>query len=473
MNAAALLFAVLAAPTLDIAVAPDQPIPYVYADEPVILHIKSTEDAKATGSVTIGDDSGKSVAIELQPFALRSNGAYWQPLEGAPALLGRYTAHIALDAGGVKIEKDLVYCRIERPGDATRTPFRATVNTPDRTTLNALRGIPIREITVPAATPDLAGVVSKAAAEGFDVAIALDAASIGDLPSLTQLAKQLGDAVGAWRIGLPEAGVEALDPIAAALHDAGSRGQLEVVLNSGLSNIDAYLAGGLARSAAKVFLPSGDRPQSDLMALRAAFENGGYEAFRLQTVFAAPKPDRTAPLPWSIVWDLLSAQCAGGTSPEIDVNALISDGSFEGPYTLLSAVAHRLNGYDYVDELPVAPRTRALVFRKGGDWLVALWSTGQPSGLPLPVGDATGLALTDANNNALPLPNVEGGAVKLPLTVAPVYVSGSGGPLLAAAARATARREAEAMSKSKSIQKNLPPEFVELLKPIAAPTFTR
>ncbi|MBM3290854.1 MAG: hypothetical protein FJY92_11950, partial [Candidatus Hydrogenedentes bacterium] len=361
MNAAALLCALLAAPALEIAIAPDQPVPYVYADEPVILQIKSDQDAAATGNVSITGSDGKSVAIALPTAPLRANGAHWLSLEGAPNALGRFDVHVALDVDGAKTEKDLVYCRIQRPGDAARAPVRATVNAPDRATLNALRGIPLREITIPITTPDIATLAAAASAQGFDITIALDAASVGDIPALAQLASKLGDKVGAWRVGLPEIGVETLGPLAAALHDAGSRGQLEVVLHSGLAIVDTYLATGLARSASKVYLPAGDRPKSDLMLLRAAFEKAGYEAFRLQTVFG-PRNGGDGTDHAAAARDVLDAQSPGGIGPEIDVSAVFADNTFGDAYTLIGAMAHRLNGYDYFDSLPLAPRVRALVF---------------------------------------------------------------------------------------------------------------
>jgi hypothetical protein len=54
-----------------------------------------------------------------------------------------------------------------------------------------------------------------------------------------------------------------------------------------------------------------------------------------------------------------------------------------------------------------------------------------------------------------------------------MYVSGKGGPLLATVARASARKEAEAFTKNPGFQKKLPPEFLELVKPIAAANFSR
>lgn len=473
MIAAALLCAVFAAPTLEIALAPDQPVPYVYADEPVILQVKSSEDGQATGSVTITGDDGKAVAIALPGIALRANGAHWQPIEGAPAALGRFTVHVALDTGGAKTEVDLVYCRIRRPGNEAHAPVRATVQSPARDTLNALRGIPLREITVPVTTPDIAAVVAAAAAEGFDVSVALDAAAVGDVPSLTQLAVKLGDTVGAWRVTLPEVGVEALEPLAAALRGVGSRGQLEVVLNAGLSNVDTYLATGLARSAAKVLLPAGERPQFERALLRAAFENAGYEAYRLQTIFGPAGADASNPDPFAAVRAVLAAQSSGGASPEIDAGAVFSNNAFGPGYTLVSAMAHRLNGHDYVGELALAPRAHAAVFRRGGAWISVMWADAADAALPLPVGGATDIGLADANNNALPPPAVDTGVARIPAANAPVYAWGNGGSLLAATARAAAIREADGLVKNKTAQKYLPPEFIELLKPVAAPAFQR
>lgn len=473
MNTALFLCALLTTPALEVSVAPDQPVPYVYADEPVILQIKSSDDCQATGNVTITDDNGKSTAIALSAIPLRANGAHWQPLEGAPTEKGRYTAHVTLDVNGAAATHDVVFCRIDRPGDEARAPVRTTVGVPEPAVLHALRGIPLREITVPITAMDIATLVESASAEGFSVTIALDAAAVSDIPSLAQFAAKLGDRVGAWRVSIPEVGVETLEPLAAALRDGGSRSQLEVVLNSGLANIDAHLAAGLGRSAFKVFLPASANSRADLETLRDAFERSGYEGFRLQTIFGAPDKDDDGSNHWSVVRDVLGSQAPGGVSPEVDVTSIFAAGKFGESYTLLSAIAHRLYGHTYFDEFPLGPRARAVVFRNNGSWIVAAWSTAQPAVQSLPVAEATEIAATDASNNPIPKPEMEGIAMKLALTTAPIYVGGKGGPLLSTVARASARKEAETFTKSAAFQKKMPQEFVELIKPIAAANFGR
>lgn len=473
MNAIAAICVLLAAPTLDVSIAPDQPVPYVYADEPVILQIKSSEDVDATGSVSITNINGDSVSISLPAIPLRANGAHWQPLDGAPSANGRYRMRIALGVDGSRIDRELVYCRIQRPGNEARAPVRVTVNKPAQSTLHALRGVPLREITLPITTPDIAGVVASAVSDGFQVTIALDAAAVSDIPSIAQLADKLGDGVGAWRVSVPEVGVEALEPLTAALKDAGSRGQLEVVLDSGLSNIDAYLRTGLARSAFKVLLPERKDAPSELPQLRTAFERAGYEGLRIQNILAADFAKNDDNDHWKVTRSIVSMQTPLGTSPEVDVNALYTDDAFGESYTFVSAMAHRLNGYTHFDELPMAQRARAVVFRQCDAWIMVLWAAAQPAVQSIPVGNAVDLVLTDADNNAVTLPEPQDGVLRLPLTGAPIYLSGKGGPILATTARTAAKREADGLAKDKSFPKNLPAEFIELIKPIAAAGFDR
>lgn len=473
MIAAALLCAVLAAPALEISIAPDQPVPYIYADEPVILQIKSNEDGQATGAIAITDGNGDTVSISLQAIPLRANGAHWQPIDGAPAAIGRFTVRVALTVGGSTVAKDLVYCRIKRPNNAARAPVRVTLNDPSPATLHALRGVPLREITVPITMPDVAGFVSSAVADGFQVTVALDAAAVSDMASLVQLAAKLGESVSAWRVSVPDLGVETLESLAAALRDAGARGQIEAVLTSGLTNVSAYLSTGLGRSAYKVFLPHGNDAPSEIGQLRAAFESAGYEGFRMQELFAAPDVKNDGSNHWLIARNLLDAQAEQGMSPEIDASIVFAKNAFGEPYTLISAMAHRLNGYACLEELPMAPRARAIVFRQCNAWVMVAWAMGQPVVQPIPVGTVADLALTDANDNPLPAPEAADGSIRLALTAAPVYLSGNGGSMLAAVARAAARKEAESFAKNKSFQKDLPAEFVELIKPIAAQGFNR
>jgi len=109
MNALAATLFLFGAATIDVALAPDQPLPFVYVDDPLILQLKSDADVTVKGRIDFTDAEGDPASLEIPAIELRANGTHWQPLEGVPTLKGRYNAHVALDAGGSPVQADLVF----------------------------------------------------------------------------------------------------------------------------------------------------------------------------------------------------------------------------------------------------------------------------------------------------------------------------------------------------------------------------
>ena len=49
----AVLGLALAAATVEMDMAPDQPLPFVYVDDPLIIEFRAPEDAEATAGITL------------------------------------------------------------------------------------------------------------------------------------------------------------------------------------------------------------------------------------------------------------------------------------------------------------------------------------------------------------------------------------------------------------------------------------
>lgn len=457
------LCALVSAPAIDVSVAPDQPIPYVYADEPVILQFRSTHDGKAGGQVTILGDDGKSVTIPLPELPLRANGAHWQQLEGAPGANGRYRVHVALDAQGVKVETDLVYCRIQRPNDGVSGMLQVAMPHNDAQLLHALRGVPVHRVTLPQSVPDLAAVLGSAAEAGFSVTVHCTDLSSDASAALAALASAAGDKIAAWRFASPEGGMTALDTVVAGLRQAGSRAPVEVLINDG-TDVPGLFAAGLGRTAsalvANISKPDDGKPA----LLRAAAERAGYESLPVRSAFGAGAAANGT----ALVQQALNAfECGAGA--EFEIGSLYRDGAFEEAYPLLSAIAHRLTNLQCVGDYPVPVPMRAKVFRHLDNWTVAVWTGGEPATLPLVVGEAAELALYDAWNNRLETPALEDGTISLSIAASPTYVVGSGGSVLPLTARNMARREADLFVKNKMFQRELPSELIDMMKSVAAP----
>jgi len=164
----------------------------------------------------------------------------------------------------------------------------------------------------------------------------------------------------------------------------------------------------------------------------------------------------------------LLTHLAGGVAQTGLSPSLILSQEFGPGYVYLSALAHRLHGAAHAGRMDLGPGVRALVFRRGAQWTVAAWALTGPTEAALNLGDATDLALFDARNNPLPVPEVADGAVALELTDNPVFVTGKGGPVLAQAAQNVVRRRAALFLGAKELMPQLPSDVADVVGKFAA-----
>ncbi|MDZ4857497.1 MAG: hypothetical protein SGI88_00830 [Candidatus Hydrogenedentes bacterium] len=467
MTAFALLFLVVAAPVVQVTIAPDQPAPFVYADDPVILQITSDSDGTAAGQVTIAGDNGANVAVALTDLPLRANGPHWQTLDTAPKELGRYRAHVVLNVGGDRFEANLVYCRIARPNGEITSPVRVAIQSDNPVLLHALRGVPLQRVTIDASSPALAAITGAGPGNGFrftvnaPVAVANDAATVGPLVASAK------DKIEYWRFTLPEEKMPGLESAIAAIRQAGVRSPVEIVLPED-ADVPDLLANGLGRAASAIVLHASEFAASEIDGLHTFAERAGYESLPM-TVSHAAELNRTS--------SELMHEMLGGMGPrmacEVTAEDLFAKGAFTETYPMLSAVAHRFNGHAFADDYGDASNVRGKIFRAGNDWVVALWTAKAPVEHVLLTGDAKNLQVFDAWNNPVPAPSIQNGAARVMVTARPTYVRGTGGGVLAFAARISARREAESFVKDRWLQQDLPKEIQDILKPVGAASFVR
>lgn len=456
------LLVLIAAPTIEVSLAPDQPVPYIFVGEPLILQIKSSDDVKATGHIEIVGEDEKSVVVALPEMALRANGTHWQSIDGAPAIKGRFVTHVKLDLAGSPFETHLVYCRIDRPAAGVSAPIAVRMNGPDPSVSHALKGIPARRVVFMADAADLEALVKEADTQGLLVSIVIEPQKFPDPAAVESLVATLNDHVESWIVEPNGAGVQAAEPLAAAIRRAGSRAPVAVSIGDD-EDAATMFANGLGRIANQIVLRS-DTPTRPLIAgLRHAARSAGYEGFAVST-YCPGGPTPPAAVSSDLVRQLILNEGAGVICAELAPALVFGESGFSASYAQLSALAHVLNHATYAGELQFSPPVYAQVFRNGGSWILAVWNAEAPSEVTLPIGLASGLALADARNNALPVPATSEGALRLQVGREPKYVRGEGGSVLAHAARGMALKEAEAFGKNASFQRDLPKELTDIVK---------
>ena len=465
MNALAALLLTFGAATIDVALAPDQPLPFVYVDDPLILQLKSDADVTVTGRIDFTGDESSPASLELPAIELRANGKHWQPLEGVPTLKGRYNAHVALDVGGSPFEADLVFCRIDRPDKGENASICVRLGSADERSLLALGGIPIRQVELDASLPDVVAAVEAATKANFKVSLYLDTERLPNAAELAEgAAKALGDKVAGWAIQA-HGNAETFETIIQAARRGGSRAPAAVVVDAPLA-LAPFLEAPDGRTLAAAVLRQDAPQRSTIEALRFSAEQAGHEGFSV-FVSSSGLDSVGGPVGAQLVRQFVKNRAAGVVHCDLDPEHVYSDARFGEGYVHLSALMRRLNGGVCAGELELPRTAYAAVFRNGAGWTIAAWRDGGPSATDVPVGDAKSLVLTDALNNALPVPEPHDGAVTLELSEDPVYLSGEGGSVLADAARAQALREAKAFVANKAFRGGLPPELLDLVNTVA------
>jgi hypothetical protein len=454
------------ATSIEVSLAPDQPVPFVYVDDPLIVEFKSGTDTSISGHIEFTDDGGVTTRIEVPETSLRANGTHWMPLKSAPIEKGRYNTHVTLDASGETFETDLVFCRIDRPEDRIRPAVSVQVNAPDRLSLLALRGIPIRELHFDANLPNVAELAADAASVGYRVSLYADLSQTASAEAaLETVSKLLGDRIAGWALDAG-ADVTAFDAAVAAIRLGGSRSPIAVVVENG-SELAPYLENGAAHhiDAAMLNANDGVYPKFTEDARRAA-EEAGYESFALHISGIGNGPTgggAGSPLTCQLVETLAT----GAAHYEVDSAPLFQDETFGESFVELSALIRRLNGGAFVGPLNLGSSAHAAVFREGSRWTIAAWVEGEPMEKSIPIGAAVNIESADDCNNALAAPSIEEGAIRIALTAEPQYLSGEGGEVLAAAAQASALREAKGFVSDEAFRVGLPAEVVDLVETVA------
>ncbi|MCC6489347.1 MAG: hypothetical protein IT364_17735 [Candidatus Hydrogenedentes bacterium] len=465
MNALAALLVAFGAATIDVALAPDQPLPFVYVDDPLILQLKSNSDVTVTGRIDFSGDEGEPASVDIPEIQLRANGKHWQPLEGVPTSKGRYNAHVTLDAGGSPIRADLVFCRIDRPDKSDGASICVRLGNADERALLALGGIPIRQVELDASLPEIVNAAEAAAKSNFKVSLYLDTERLPNAAEIAEnAAKSLGDKVAAWSIQA-HGNAATFETLIQAARRGGSRAPVAVVVDSPLA-LTPFLTSPSGRTISSAILRQDAPQRGTIEALRFAAEQAGHEGFAVY-VSSSGLDATGGPVGAQLVRQFVKNRAAGVTHCDLDPEHVYRNTDFGEGYVHLSALVRRLNGGVCAGELDLPRSAYGAVFRKNGGWTIAAWREGGSSATDIPIGAASNLVLTDAVNNSLPVPEPHDGLITLELREDPMYLSGEAGTVLADAARAQALREAKAFVANKAYRGGLPPELVDLVNMVA------
>jgi LysM repeat protein len=459
MHTILLLSLLLAAPAVEIGIAPDQPLPYVYADDPLILELQSATDVTAVVKVSVQAlQHAQPAEVTLGPIPLRAKGNHWSAIKDLPGDRGFYTGRIQVTVNGETLDKTVHFCRIDRIGNRPALPLYVRHQGPEACL--ALTAVGVRAVYFDASDPNVEAGAREAAASGFQVIVNVDCANLSSpADAAAHLGQALGPGVARWEID-PQFIPGALTAVVDALNGAGCSAPMAVVVDNP-DTLAALLTGGGTSVREAVLLSDAPGPQG-LDRIIDLAEQAGYEGWR---VYARGRgmasPDASSGS--KLVRQILQNLAAGATAVAFDAG-LVYDGEVHAPLAYLNGLAQRLPaGAEYAGPLEGG----LPVFRSGNDWLAALWSDKANAKVAAPLTGAEDLLLSDAFGNPVALTPDAAKNTPIAVTGDPVYLGGTGGGVLGLAARNRAVILARRFGED-ARYKVLPPELLATVSAVAA-----
>jgi LysM repeat protein len=460
MNLLAAVALMVSAATIQVELAPDQPLAYVYVDDPLILELRTDEDVEADVTVMIqGEHQESAQEFRLGGMPLRANSSRWCPVPGVPAERGIYNARIITTINGVEQSTTTQFYRIDRPPRDSALPLYAHGLAHTDQALLALKSVAVNTIRLNAGDAAFEELLAKAIAADFDIIVHID---LPDADAAAALVQRVGQAhcenMVRWEID-PNGDTARLGRVAQAIRDTGCGAPLAVVVPDAqtLWNLFQSDAGHDVREAVLL----NDAPTAEeLEAFRRLTEHAGYEAWKL-SVLGRGVPAGTQQTGRALVRQLFQNMAHGVKTTGFD-SSLLYDGELQSTVVYLNGLGHRLVSFDFVGSLSETGPTTYL-FRNGSAWLLVFWVDKGEQEVRVPVAEGQTVLLSDALNNTLEVPQAKEGSLRLTARSMPQYLTGSGGPVLGMAARHQARHEASSFLANQEFAGALPPELNTLV----------
>lgn len=463
MNISMLAWActLLAASQVTVNFAPDQPLPHIYTDEPLIIEFISDNDYSGALSVLLERLGGETESFSVPRLDLSAGKPYWLPLADEALLRGVYSAKVSLDNDEVIYQNAVAFMRVDRPLTVDAISISVPIDATHEHMESVLRNTPIVRIEIDANDSDALQRAFSASEAGFDVALSVSPSTDPDHQiRFETLVTKLGDRVTRWEFvaiethqELPryEQIVRRIVPRATTSVRVATAQQLSRVVHAGR---------GFPYPVVTIETAYASAPHDGPMA--RTLEELGYEG----TQFHSARPPQRGTDHLELIRNIVADFAAGYRELSINAATLYEE-NLQAGFPAISGLVHRLSGFEYAGTLHLDADWRAEAFRttsdNSGKWLVVMWSEGEALSLRFDIDSATDLRLSDEWNTAVNLAAATQGVVTFPLGAAPRFLSGHGGNIIARATTAEITRLATLVTLDSSLGEWASPEIIEVL----------
>jgi len=409
---------------VDITVSPDQPLPFSYVDDPLIVEIRS--DAVTRADITIGLESSDGQGKVSQVFPATPLGPEinrWCALKEIPPLRGPWKVTVEVRADDGESFHDAEVYRVDRPANAHVHPLYAFGDTLDRETLLALRGVGVNLVRVPAGQAELASLLEEVVRLDMKAIVTLggegDVAATAETLTATHCA-----AIERWELPATRENAAGLKTVAERLQSLECKLPISLSIRDAASVPDILTAIAIPSLQHLVINESPGGP-GVLDGLRDDLAALGVESPVLEYLYETKDADKFPP----VFFDALSHRAIRVGFP---ASLVLDGGELKSGISYLNGLAHGVPPAPFAGNLPQPGKARALLFASGKRWTLAYWSNGADDSIAVPWSADYPFTLSDSWNNMAPVEAPEGDVWKSPASGGVRFLLGEGGPVIKA-----------------------------------------
>lgn len=426
LSAVLLTFATLAQP-VSIRLAPDQPAPIFFTDEPLVVQFESSESITTSADLLVTLPSGERASWSAQQVALLAGRPMWHDVGSFPVARGPHEFHVRGDPTQTsEFRQTLV--RLDRPRPNAHGLLGVHLTNASPAIMYALRCLPVAAVRIDADTPNLAVAAREVALNTpGNLYVRTRAGDTSDRDSVTPLARELANVVDLWEIAGADDATEYAG-IAGDIRRGHPAARLAARVSSGRDAV--ALARAQPELCPDVFVVAPD----SLEAVEQAMQRAGIEGPNLLVEFNPPVDQETDMT--QLVPRLLSASLMRHHEAMVPQRVFETSIGYSGSLSIFANTTRLLDGTELFTVLDGDGNNRAWLYGRLGDasppdWLVVIAHTDPNEPQPqLPDAAAESWTLYDAHGNT----RAESAAAGAPVGDLPGYglwfVRGLGGNVL-------------------------------------------
>lgn len=449
---------------IEVLLAPDQPLPQVYVDEPLVVALTSTEGGMASIQLRFEQPGQPGAPVPLEPIRLHPGSPAWVVVKDAPTARGWYRVHTTIACNGAVEEQTLPLVRVDRPLESADPSAAVHLSPPYlRPALQAARGIGIGQARMRAGAPGFDALAENLRHGPVSLLVELDADAVEFPEALVQtLSAQYGSHIKRWDLQT-QRGADALKPVVSALRESGQSAALAIQVSSPEELARLLHEDEFSMDMAIIDDAPGIPGQAQ--AFRIAAEMSGREglAFAANCQMDSEAHERD---PLQVVRQIARNSAIGAAQTLVCSGVLFREAGFAPGYPLVGAFLRRTHGMRYAFRLALEGPVEAHLFRRAGNWCLMVWRNTEGE-VSIPMAGAKGLRGFDASGNPFeaPPPGPDAQCI-LQIGGSPIYLTGRGGALLPTGAQQAARREAHRFMEIAARTDGLPKQLISLVESV-------